>query len=305
MIRGRRTRRGRAWVWALLLAGLVCASPPDAAAQGGRRGGRRPLPGGRPGKDDPTDPARQQAAVERRAARELEAGRKLLAKGRIQQAKVKFKSVIGLVGAEGGAGQAAFSALRGIHQQGMDSLKKAATLYEQGQYRKAFELAKQTKAIYANILGGVPGAAGAPNISRLAVGLIKQIEADPKAHIAFQEYEASKRARRIPRLEKQAKKNPDRYFDLYKLLKKIAERYPDCPTAKQCVARLAKLKTDKKIWKRIRREESRRFIATVLNRVERYERDGLPAKAAAEYKKLTRKYPGKTRAQLRKMSEKR
>ena len=288
--------------WVLIILFIACALPSDAIGQSRGRGRGR-LPGGEPSGTDPTDPAKRDAARARKAQRYLEQGRQLLAKGRVQRAKVKFKSVIEMMGADP-LGQAAFSELSKIHDQGMQALGAARLLYQDGDYRNALDQAKQCRAQYANIWSRIEGAGNAPNVARLAVRLIKTIEADPKAKIAFQEHEASKRARKIPRLEKQAKKDAKRYFDLYKLLKTVSGRFPDCPTGKQCEARLAKLKADKKIWKVIRREERRRFIASALRKVDWLRKEGRKAEAAAEYKKLARKYPGKSEAELRKIARK-
>ena len=261
------------------------------------------IPPIRPRGADPNDPAQVDAAKQRKANRYLLEGRKLLDKNKIKQAKAKFKAVIGLVGLEG-AGQSAFNGLMVIHQRGMESLGQARNLYQDGKYRDALKLAKECRVLYSNIWVGVEAASGAPNVSRRAVKLINRIETDPKARIAFQEYEASKRSKKIPRLEKQARKDSTRYLDLYKALKSISKRFPDCPTGKQCAEQLAELKADKKTWNLIKREERRRYIASALDDIKQFEKAGLRKEAEAVYRKLTKKYPGKSRKELQKMAKK-
>lgn len=285
--------------WGAVLAVLICALPNNLQAQ--RRRGRPPID--LPLAPDPTDPERQIAAAHRKATRYFEEGRRLIEKNKIKQAKKKFKAVIGLVGLEG-VGQSAFNELMGIHQQGMEALKRVQTLYKDEKYRDALKLAKETRALYANLWVGVEAASGAPNIARRAVKFIELIESNPAAQIEIQEYEASRRFKKISRLEKRAKKDPAGYLDLYKALKSISSRFPDCPTGKQCSRQLAKLKADKKTWKLIRREKERRYIASVLAGVEQFEKAGLMAKASEEYRKLTKKYPGKSRKEFKKMAEK-
>jgi tetratricopeptide (TPR) repeat protein len=275
----------------------------SVAAQTGRRAGRS-TGRDRPRTGDPTDPAKKEEALRRKASKYLDAGHKLLAKGRIQPAKTKFKAVIELVGLEG-AGQSAFNELMRLHTDGMTRVDQAAAHYENGLYRKALELAGQTKVLYANLLGGIPGTGHMPNVSHAAVKLIGRIESDPKAREALQEYEAARRLKRVESLERKAKKDPAKHYDIYKLLETVAKRFPDCPTGRECINRLEDIKADKKLYKLIRREEARRFIAAALQRAEQYERHGLHDQAAAEYKKLAKKYPGKSLKELRRMAAKR
>ncbi|MFQ5500772.1 MAG: hypothetical protein ACE5EQ_00540 [Phycisphaerae bacterium] len=287
--------------WGVACALLLCAQVETATAQR-RPGGRGDLPGGRPSRNDPTDPARRDAALQRKADRYYQAGQRLLAQGKIKRAIPKFKSVIELVGTAG-LGQASLSQLMTFHQQGIQALDQVRKLIEGKQYRDALKLAKETRTLYSNLFGGIEAAGEMPNISRLAVGLIKTIEKNPAAKIEIQEYEASKRAKKIPRQRRQAKKDPKLYLNLYKTLGTLAKRYPDCPTGKRCAREASKLRQDKKIWRIIQREHERRFIASTLSSIEQFEKAGLSKEAAEEYKKLKHKYPTKSLEQLRKMAE--
>lgn len=252
---------------------------------------------------DPTDPDKQREAKIKKAGKYYEAGMKLLAKDRVRPAKSKFKSVIELVGLEG-RGQAALSQLLKLHTDGMQHLNQAAAHAENGKYREALKLAKETKVRYANLLRGVPGTSHLPNISQAAVRLIKNIERDPQAREALQEYEAAKRFKRIARLERKAKKDPTKHYDIYKICLTIAKRFPDCPTGRECIKRLEDLKADRKLYKLVKKEEKRRFIAAALQRADQYERNGLHKQAQAERKKLAEKFPGRTIAELRRMAKK-
>ncbi len=288
-----------------VVAVLLCAHADLATAQigaggGGRRGGSGPR---MPGTDDPTDPEAQAAARRKKAEGYMNSGRELLAKGKIQRAITKFRSVIELVGDEP-LGQAAFNELMSIHQEGMTALEAAERLYDDRDYRKALQEAKRVKIIYGDIWGRIQAAKDAPNIATSAQKLIERIEADPAARLAIQEYEAQRRAKQLPRMEAQAKKDRSRHLDLFNRLETIAESYPDCPTGKTCAGRLAELRADAKIWKAIRREKQRRFVAGVLQSVEQLTQAGLHDKAAAQYRKLTKKYPGKTREDFVKMAKK-
>ncbi|MBN2560833.1 MAG: hypothetical protein JXQ75_07880 [Phycisphaerae bacterium] len=281
---------------------LVFAYPAEAQiglGGGGRHGGQ-----GGPRIGDPTDPAKQAEAIRRKAQKYFDAGNKLLEKGRVQPAKSKFKAVIELVGTEG-VGQAAFSQLLSLHSEGMAHLEQAADLFEKAQYREALKLAKETKVLYANLFGGVPGTGHLPNVAQEAALLMKQIEADPKAREAIQEYAAARKFKRVKILEKQAGKDRAKYYDVFKLLGKIAKRYPDCPTGRECAQRLGLLKGDEKLHKFIKEEQRRRLITTSLRRAEQYERNGLHEDAKAEYEKLARRFPGRSLDELRKMAEKR
>ena len=260
--------------WGVVIGCALLALPDWAPAQIGVGGGTRRRGGGIRLGDDPTDEAKQREAAQRKADEYLQAGIKLLEKGRIQAAKTKFKAVIELVGAEEG----------------------------QGQYVEALKLAKETKVLYADLFGGIPGAGNVPIVSQEAANLIKQIEADPKAREAIQEAEAAKRFKRIEGLEEKAKKDRTKYYDLYRGLKKIATRFPDCATGRECAKRLRLLEDDKDVMRVVKQEEDRRFIAAALRRAEQYERDGHPDKAKAEYAKLLEKYKGKTIEQLKRMA---
>ncbi len=144
-----------------------------------------------------------------------------------------------------------------------------------------------------------------PNLAIEAAALIHRIESDPRAQSAFQEAKAAKRYRRVPRLERKAKEDASRYLDLYKAIRTIAKRYPDCPTGRECAERLRAIKADEKLYGLIKKEKRRRTIAAALRRAEEYESDGQPKKAAAEYAKLKEEFPGKTLKQLRRMAKKR
>lgn len=285
------------------MLGLACALPASAEAQFRPNRPRRDLPGGRPSKTDPTDPKVQEAAARKKAAEYLQKGQAFLAKGQIHRAATQFKAVIELVGLEG-VGNAALSQLQGIHRRGMEEIKKALGLYQEGKYRESLELAKKCKVLYANIFGGMTVPVDVPDVPRLAKQLIKKIDSDPTAQRAIQEFEAAKRAKKIPRLEKRAKEDPTRYLDLYKALKRIAKRYPDCETGARCKAQKAKLRKDGPIWRHITHEKERRFIASALQKIEQYQKAGLTEQAAVEIKKLRELYSGKSLAALREMAAK-
>jgi tetratricopeptide (TPR) repeat protein len=287
--------------WGMVIGCALLALPDWAPAQIGGGGSTRRRGGGIGLGDDPTDEAKQREAAQRKADEYLQAGIKLLDKGRIQAAKTKFKAVIELVGTEG-SGQAALDYLKNLHLEGMARLEKAAELFGQGQYVEALKLAKETKVLYADLFGGIPGAGSVPIVSQEAANLIKQIEADPKAREAIQESEAAKRFKRIEGLEDKAKKDRTKYYDLYRRLKNIATRFPDCATGRECAKRLRLLEDDKDVMRVVKQEEDRRFIAAALRRAEQYERDGHPDKAKAEYAKLLEKHKGKTIEQLKRMA---
>lgn len=289
--------------WGLVLVGLACALPASAEAQFRPNRPRRDLPGGRPSRDDPTDPKKQEEATRKKAAEYLQKGQAFLAKGQINRAATQFKAVIELVGTQG-VGNAALGQLQGIHRRGMDEIKKALGLYQEGKYREALELAKQCKVLYANLFGGMTVPIDAPDVPRLADQLIQKIAHDPTAQRVIQEFEAARRARKIPRLEKRAKADPTRYLDLYKALKSIAKRYPDCETGARCKAQAAKLSKDGPIWRHITHEKERRFIASALQKIDQYQKAGLAEEAAAEIKKLRDLYSGKSLAALQEMAEK-
>jgi len=185
----------------------------------------------------------------------------------------------------------------------MRQLAEARRSYEVGEYRKALDLAKKTKSRYANILGGIEGADDRPNIARLAIDLIRKIETDPKAVEAIQEFEAAKRFARVTRLEKAAEKNPAKWLDVFKLLDRIAVRYPECPTGRASAKRVLAIKGDKPLYRAIKREQRRRFIASALQLAEQYERSGHKDLADAQYAKLKKRFPGKSMDALQRMAK--
>lgn len=252
--------------------------------------------------DDPTDPAAQERAIQEKAQKYLVDGQKLLADGKIIQAKTKFKAAIGMVGLQG-PGLAAFGALKGIHEEGMREVMRAKALYDEKKFIEALDVAKKTKSIYANLFSGLELPQTFPNISRLAKRIIKAIDKNPAAQEQIQEHEATKRLKRAISLEKQVKEKPVKYYDLYKTYRTIAKRYPDCPTGRDCAEQAIKLRNDKKIWKIILRERERRNIASALSTIHTLEANGLVDDARAELAKLQKKYPGKSREQLAEMAK--
>ena len=253
--------------------------------------------------DDPTDPEKQKEAARKKADELLQAGLKLLEKGRIPEAKGKFKSVIELVGTEG-AGQAAWDRLVALHQEGMAKLEQAADLFEQKQFLEALKLARETKVLYANLFSGIPGSGHLPIVSQEAVLLIKQIESDPAAKEAIQEFEAARKFRKVERLEKKAKQTPAAYYDLHQALQNIVKHHPDCPTGRECAKRLQALQDDEKIAKIIKQEDDRRFIEAALRRIGQYESEGKSGMAKDERAKLVKRFPGKSIDELRRMASK-
>lgn len=291
----------------LLFAAIILALPDGAQGQiRGRDKHRPPVAGPWDGNGfgDPTDQsASDDAARHRKAQRYYDAGVRLREKGRLQSAKGKFKSVIGLVGMEDGLGRSALGELLQMHEQGMAQIAEARRLFEDGAYREALKLAKQTRVGFANIFTGVPGAGDMPNVSAAAVALIETIEADPRARAAIQEYEAAKRYKKIPRLEAEARKDATKNLDLFKALETIARRFPDCPTGRRCADRVRQIRDDDKTYEIIRGERTRRSIATALDRAEQYERNGLSKEAAAEYARLRKRFPDKSLAELRRIAQ--
>lgn len=251
---------------------------------------------------DPTDPAAQTEANLRKAQRYYDTGTQLRQKGRLQAAKGKFKTVVSMLGQEG-LGAAAAAQLVSIHDEGMAHLDEVRRFLADGKYVEALELARQTKTQYANIFGGLSGFADKPIVSRLAVELIARIEADPTAAIAIQEHEAAKRFAKVERLEELVKTDREKYYDLYKALKRIVDRYPDCPTGERCAARLAQIKADRKLYRDIKDEEKRRFISARFQQAEQYEKLGMADRAKDEYAKLKKRFPGQSMDELRKMAD--
>ncbi len=187
----------------------------------------------------------------------------------------------------------------------MARLDAAADLYADELYQEALDSARRTKSLYAGLFLRIRSAKHMPNLAKNAATLIHRIESDPQAQSAFQEASAAKRYRRVPRLERKAKKDASRYWDLYKTLRTIVKRYPDCPTGRKCAERLRAIKADEELYGLIKKEKRRRTVAAALRRAEEYESDGLPDQAAAEYAKLKAQFPGKTLKQLHHMAEKR
>ena len=257
-----------------------------------------PLPSGRP-----IDPAAKRRAQIRKAQKYFDDGQKLLNKRKIIRAKSKFKAAIEIAGLEG-PGQAAFAALRGIHEEGMRELIRAKGMYDEKKFVESLALSKRIKSVYANLFGGLKIPQTFPNIARLATRLIRAIDKNPAAQIEIQEHEATKRLKRITRLEERVKKDPIKYYELYKAYRTIAKRYPDCPTGRDCAEQAIKLRSHKKKWKIIKRERRRRDIASALSSISTLEAGGLIDKAEKELAALMKKYPGKTRKQLEAMASK-
>lgn len=255
------------------------------------------------GGGDPTDEAAQEAARMRRAQEYYDAGIKLYSEGKIIQAKTKLKAAVGLVGTEG-AGGAALQTLKQIHDDGMRELDKVRKLFEEKQYVEALELANRTKSIYANLLSGLNIPLDLPNISTIAVRMIEALEKNPAAKADIQEHEATKRLKKVKTLERLVEGDATRYYDLYKAYRKIAKRYPDCATGRDCLTQAEKLRSDKEIWRTILRERTRRKIASILATVQTLEANGLTVEAEKELKVLREKFPGKSRADFEKMAEK-
>lgn len=276
--------------WAVVVALWVCATVTPVWAQ--RIGG---------GGDDGNDEARQKAAAQAKAGKYFAEGQALMDKGEVARAKSKFKAAIGLVGLEG-VGQSAWSQLVAIHNQGMQELDRAQSLFKEEKYVEALDVAKRTMSIYANIFSGLKVPSNHPIVSRQAKSLIEAIERHPQAQIAIQEHGAQKRVKRIASLERRARKDSSLYYDLYKAHMALAKQFPDCPTGKASAAEAARLSADKKVGKAIRREQSRREIAAALGRIEEHEKAGRMGEAERELKSLMSRYPGKSRAELKEMS---
>ncbi|HRW52847.1 MAG TPA: hypothetical protein P5081_08160 [Phycisphaerae bacterium] len=251
---------------------------------------------------DPTDPEAMRRAIEEKAQKYLQDGQKLLADGKVIQAKTKFKAAIGIIGLEG-PGAAAFTALKGIHDEGMREVMRAKGLYDEGKFVEALDVAEKTKSIYANLFSGLELPQTFPNVSRLCKRIIKAIDKNPKAQMEIQEHEATKKLKRVLSLEKQVREKPHKYYDLYKAYRTIAKRFPDCPTGKDCAEQAIKLRNDARIWKAIRRERTRRDIASSLSTIHTLEVNGLTDDAAKERAKLLKKYPGKTIEELTEMAK--
>lgn len=252
--------------------------------------------------NDPTDPEAQRRAVMEKAQKYLADGQKLLADGKIIRARTKFKAAIGLVGLEG-PGQAAFVALKGIHDEGIHKVMEAKALYDKGKYIEALDLAESTKSIYANIWSGLTLPQSFPSVARLAKRIIKAIDKNPAAQAQIQEHEATKRLKKVKVLERRVKEKPKEYYELYRAYRKIAKYYPDCPTGRDCAEQAIKLRNDKKIWRIIRRERIRRKVAAALSSIKMYEANGNTEKARKELAELMKHFPGKTRAEVEKFAE--
>lgn len=301
----RSLNRPRLWQAGIFAFCALLAIPCSAEAQIGL--GRGPSGRGTGiglgGEDDKAEAQKNKDAALKKAGELVAAGEKLLEKGRIPEAKGKFKSAIELAGGEG-PGQAAFDHLINLHKEGMARLEKAADLFEQKKFLEALQLARETKVLYANLFSGIPGTGNFPIVSQEAALLIKQIEANPEAKTAIQDYEALQKMPKVERLERKAKTSPAAYYDLYKALKNIVKHHPDCPTGKDCAKRLQALEDDAKTSKLIKKEGDRRFIEAALRRIDEYERSGESEKANAERRKLAERFPGKTLEELRRSAGK-
>ena len=233
----------------------------------------------------------------------MQAGLKLRAKGLIQPAKTKFRAVVELVGVTG-AGPAAMGQLVSIQQEGNTRLDEARKLFTDGKFGESLKLAKRVKVMYGNILEGLPGAPVSGNLSRMAAKLIEEIDADPRAQEALQEGVASIKAKSLPRLEKEAKRDRSAQYDLYKKLESIAKSYPKCATGRQCAERARQMRADRSLAQLLHREEERRTIASAIQRAEQYEKNGLHDEAAREYRELAQRFPGRSLDELRRMAAK-
>lgn len=251
---------------------------------------------------DPTDPEAYQRAVVAKAQKYYDDGQKLLSEGKIIRARTKFKAAVGMVGLEG-PGAAAFEALKGIHNEGMQEVMRAKSLYEEGKYIEALDVAQKTKSIYANIFSGLEIPQSFPNIARLAKRIIKAIDKNPAAQEQIQEHEATQRLDRVKVLERRAEEKPTEYYELYVAYRTIAKRYPDCPTGRDCAEQAIKLRNNKKLWPIIKSEHIRRKIAAALSSIETLEANGLTEKAEKELAELLKHFPGKTRQELKEMAE--
>ena len=248
------------------------------------------------------DPGVIEAATLAQAERLFSQGAELRNQGRLHLATVKLKSVIELVGNQG-AGPAAFEVLVSIHNEGMEKLGEAFRLYEEKQYVKSLRLASSTKSIYVNIFGGFAVSPAPPNIARMAGALIAEIQSNPEAREALQEDEAQKRAAKLDSLERKAIRDPRQFLDLHKALETIAQRFPDCPTGRECRKRLTSLNSDKSISRMISEERDRRFIYATLQLADQYSASGMESEAKAQLDKLKARFPGKSIGELRKLCD--
>ncbi len=253
-----------------------------------------------PPADDPQDEARQEAARQARAAEYFAEGQQLLAENKIIQAKTKFKAAIGMVGLTG-VGQSAFQALTQIHSQGMGEIQKAIELAKQQKYIEALELARATRSIYANLFAGLNIQHNYPNIARLAREIEEKLEKDPTAQAQIQEKEASGRLPRIRVLERVASEDPARYYDLYKAYRRVAKRFPNCPTGQDCATQMESLRNDKKIWRMINDERKCRWIEDKLQTISMCEANGMTDKARETYEELTKRFGKRTPEEFRQL----
>lgn len=287
-------------LWMLPLLLTIATAVPQVIAQPRGRGGT-PRDIGRPGEKDPTDEAEHNARLQAKAQKIYAEGESALAKDRIPYAKMKFRSVVELVGVSG-VGESALSALKQLQSRGQEMLNEARSLYEKKEFILAIKRARFVQRNYANILGGLSVAGDAPNLATLAVELTKQIESDPAAKPALQEEQARILAKRIERFEKQARSDKARLLDVYDTCKKLASKFPNCPTAKTCVERSEALRKDKRSWTIISRERERRNVLSQLGKIEELEKAGDDSGARKALEKLLIKYPGKTRQDLERLS---
>ena len=253
-----------------------------------------------PPANDPLDEARQEAGRQAKAQAYYNQGQQLLAEGKIVQAKTKFKAAIGVVGLQG-TGSAAFAALQQIHGQGMAEIEKAIGLTKQEKYIEALEVARAARSIYANIFAGLNIQHNFPNIAHLARKIEEQLEKNPAAQAQIQEKEASSRLRRIKVLERKAKDDPARYYDLYKAYRSVARGFPDCATGRDCATQMEKLESDKKVWRMINDERKCRWIEDKLQSIEMLQKNGLDEKARARFKELTDRFGDRSAADFRRL----
>jgi hypothetical protein len=299
---GSRFLKARAFRFGFILLTILATSHATVTLGQTVGGGgiRRGLPGAA---GDPLDPQQQQEALQKKADEFMQSGLKLRAKGLIQPAKTKFRAVVELVGVTG-AGPAAMGQLVSIQQEGNTRLDEARKLFTDGKFGESLKLAKRVKVMYGNILEGLPGAPVSGNLSRMAAKLIEEIDADPRAQEALQEGVASIKAKSLPRLEKEAKRDRSAQYDLYKKLESIAKSYPKCATGRQCAERARQMRADRSLAQLLHREEERRTIASAIQRAEQYEKNGLHDEAAREYRELAQRFPGRSLDELRRMAAK-
>src|SRR5207248_2682510 len=122
---------------------------------------------------------------------------------------------------------------------GQQKLEAARKLFEEDKFLAALDAADKVKKFYAGVLSGVSNAA--PNLAALAVDLIRQIESDPKSMPIIQQAKAAPLAKRLARLDREARKDPSKRLDIYSVLKTLAEKHPKCDAGRSAAARLAEM----------------------------------------------------------------